>query len=513
MEQKFDKLNSDFDTNVKFFEDIFTDCMDVIKREYPPSEAALPRIYTIYVDSMADQRFISEHVVQNFILTMRDRDIASTIPVHKKEIYNLLRDIGITSPDISETDNMDDLITFILSGDAVLLIEGNPKGIIIASRGFPNRGVQQADTEVVVQGSKEAFSEVIRFNTCLIRRRIRDTALKVKQSRVGRRTQTDIALMYIEGIAREQILADVEARLKNIDIDGILDSGYIEQLIEDDWKSPFPQCQMTERPDTAAAAILEGRIVIIVDNSPFVLIVPTTMNTFFQSVEDYSQRFEIMSFTRLLRFAGGFLAVCLPALYIVIATHHPAMLPMFLMLNFASASQGVPFPAVGELILMDLAFEMLKEAGVRLPGAMGGAIGVVGGLIMGQAAVEAGLVSPIVVIVIAVTSIAGFAIPHMSLVNGFRLVKYMLIIFAAIAGLFGFWIGMILIIIHLASLKSFGIPYLFPFAAGEVTGNKDYLDSFFRPPFFMMKKRPIFADPKEDVRINMPKVGNTHEKE
>jgi len=511
--KKFGKLNPDFDTNIKWFEDTFTDCMDVIKREYPVGEDYLPRIYTIYVDSMADQRFISDHVVQNFILTMRDRDIADTIPIKSKDMHNILKNIGITSPDISETDSLDDLVTFILSGDAVLLIEGNPKGIVIASRGFPNRGVGMADTEVVVQGSKEAFSEVFRFNTCLIRRRIRDTALKVKQSRVGRRTQTDIALMYLEGIAREQILKDVEERLENIDIDGILDSGYIEQLIEDDWKSPFPQCQVTERPDTAAAAILEGRIVIIVDNSPFVLIVPTTMNTFFQSVEDYSQRFEIMSFTRLLRFVGGFLAVCLPALYIVIATHHPSMLPMFLMLNFASASQGVPFPAVGELILMDLAFEMLKEAGIRLPGAMGGAIGVVGGLIMGQAAVEAGLVSPIVVIVIAVTSIAGFAIPHMSLVNGFRLVKYLLIILSAMLGLFGFWIGMILIIIHLASLKSFGIPYLFPFASGEVTGNKDYMDSFFRPPFFMMKKRPIFANPKEDVRINMPKIGNKHTKE
>jgi len=508
------KLGTDFDQNIKFFENIFTDCMDVIKREFPVGEDdSLPRIYTIYIDSMADQRFISDHVVQNIVLTMRDRDVSRTIPIGGNDVYETMKDIGITSPDISETDNLDDLITFILSGDTVVLIEGNPKGIVVASRGFPNRGINQADTEVVVQGSKEAFSEVFRFNTCLIRRRIRDTALKVKQMRIGRRTQTDVALMYLEGIARDQILADVEARLKNIDIDGILDSGYIEQLIEDDWKSPFPQCQVTERPDTASSAILEGRIVIIVDNSPFVLIVPTTMNTFFQSVEDYNQRFEIMSFTRTLRFIGGFLAVCLPALYIVISTHHPSMLPMFLMLNFAGASRGVPFPAVGELIIMDLAFELLKEAGIRLPGAMGGAIGVVGGLIMGQAAVEVGLVSPIVVIVIAITSIASFAIPHTSLVNGFRIVKYMLIIFSAVLGLFGFWLGVILILIHLASLKSFGIPYLFPFAAGEVTGNKDYIDSLFRPPFFMMKRRPIYANPEEQVRINTTKIGNTHEKE
>jgi len=472
----------------------------------------MSRVYTIYVDSMANQEFISAHVVQNLMLRLRDRDISTTITIDN-HIHEVLKDVGITTPDISETDVIADLVTFILSGDAVVLIENHPKGIVVAARGFPNRGVGQADTEVVIQGSKEAFSEVFRFNTCLIRRRIRDTSLKVKQSRVGRRSRTDIALMYIEGIVRPNVLADVESRLKNIDIDAILDSGYIEQLIEDDWKSPFPQCQVTERPDTAAAAILEGRIVIIVDNSPFVLIVPTTMNTFFQSVEDYSQRFEIMSFTRALRFAGGFLAVCLPALYIVMATHHPSMLPMFLALNFAGASQGVPLPAVGELLIMDLAFEMLKEAGIRLPRAMGGAIGLVGGLIMGQAAVEAGLVSPIVVIVIAATSIAGFSIPHTSLVNGLRLVKYLLIILSAAFGLFGFWLGAILIITHLASLKSFGIPYLFPFAAGEVSGNKDYMDSIFRPPFFMMKNRPIFANPDEQVRINMSKIGNQREEE
>ena len=506
------KLKSDFDANVAWFRKTFEGGMDVIMREFPAGDPVIARVFAIYVDSMANQEFLSDHVVLNLMLRVRDRDVSTTIPL-SRDAHDVLKDVGITTPDISETDIMEDLVTFILSGDAVVLIENRPKGIIVAARGFPNRGVNEADTEVVIQGSKEAFSEVMRFNTCLIRRRIRDTSLKVKQSRVGRRTRTDIALMYIEGIVRPAVLADVESRLENIDIDAILDSGYIEQLIEDNWKSPFPQCQMTERPDTAAAAILEGRIAIIVDNSPFVLIVPTTMNAFFQSVEDYSQRFEIMSFTRALRFIGGFLAVCLPALYIVTVTHHPSMIPMFLALNFAGAGRGVPLPAVGELLIMDIAFEMLKEAGIRLPRAMGGAIGLVGGLIMGQAAVEAGLVSPIAVIVIAATSIAGFAIPHTSLVNGFRLVKYLLIILSAGLGLFGFWLGALVILIHLASLKSFGIPYLFPFAAGEVTGNRDYRDSLFRPPFFMMKNRPIFANPKEQVRINISKTGNVRTEE
>ena len=492
-------ISDNFDENIAWFDYTFADCGDIVKRTFPVGRFKQARIFVIYIDNMADSAFISLNIMENFMMGIRE--VSPEMPVIERDIYAALKDGGLTVADIKEVQTLDEAALSVMCGDLAIFIEFSQKCIIVSSKGYLSRGVSTAETEVVVQGSKEAFSEVLRTNTCLIRRRIRDVNLKVKQMKIGRRSKTDIAIMYLNGIVRPDILEAVEARLKNIDIDAVLDSGYIEQLIEDDWKSPFPQGQMTERPDTAAAAILEGRIAIIVDNSPFALIVPATMNTFFQSAEDYYQRFEIMSFTRLLRFIAGGIAMCMPAFYIALTSYHPSMIPMFLAFKMAGSRQGVPFPVVGEIIIMDLAFEFLREAGIRLPNAMGGAIGIVGGLIVGQAAVEAGFVSPVVVIVIAITGIAGFAIPHNSLVNGFRLSKYLLIILSAAMGLFGFWLSLLAIFTHLVSLKSFGIPYMFPFASGEINGGSDTKDTILRLPIFSMKKRPIFANPDERQRM------------
>ena len=493
-------VSDNFDENVKWFESAFEDCGDIVSRIFPVGHFKQARIFVIYIDNMADSAFISLNVMENFMMGIRE--VSPEMPIIEKDIYEALRDGGLTVADISESETLEEAALSIMSGDMAVFIEFGEKALIVSSKGFLSRGVTTAETEVVVQGSKEAFSEVIRTNTCLIRRRIRDINLKVKQLKIGRRSQTDIALVYLKGIVREDILAEVLRRLKGIDIDALPDSGYIEQLIADDWKSPFPQGQMTERPDTAAAAILEGRIAIIVDNSPFALLVPVTLNTFFQSAEDYYQHFAIMSFMRIMRFIAGAVAMCLPALYIALTSYHPSMIPMFLTFKMAGSRQGVPLPAFGEIIIMDLAFELLREAGIRLPNAMGGAIGIVGGLIVGQAAVEAGFVSPVVVIVIAITGIAGFTIPHNSLVGAFRLLKYLLIILSAMLGLFGFWLGLLAVLIHLVSLRSFGIPYMFPFTSGEANGGTDIKDSLLRFPIFSMKKRPIFASPGDLRRMN-----------
>jgi spore germination protein len=327
----------------------------------------------------------------------------------------------------------------------------------------------------------------------LVRRRIKDTHLKVKQLVSGKRSQTSIALMYLDEIVRPQVLNECLNRIEAIDIDAVLDVGYVEQLTADDWMSVFPQAEITERPDKASAAILEGRIAILTDNSPFAMIVPATLSTFFQASDDYYQNWHIMSFTRLIRYAAGLMAVCLPGLYLACALYHPSMIPTLLAYKMAAARQAVPFPALVEIMLMDLAFELLREAGIRLPGPIGNSLGIVGGLIIGQSAVEAGLVSPIVLIIVALTAISGFAIPHVSLVNGLRLSKYVMIAGSWLLGLLGFWIGALVLLIHLVSLKTYGFPYLFPFVAGEVNDYSDIKDTLFRAPLFKMKKRPIFA--------------------
>ena len=241
---------------------------------------------------------------------------------------------------------------------------------------------------------------------------------------------------------------------------GILESGYIEQLIEDNIFSPFPQTQATERPDAAAGAVLEGRVVIIVDNSPFVLIVPTTLPGLFMSPEDYYQRWLVSSFVRVIRVAAGLVSMILPALYIAITSYQPDIIPYRFALSIAGSREGVPFPAFIEAFLMEVTLELLREAGVRLPDPLGATIGIVGGIVIGQAAVTAKIVSPVMVIIVSVTAISSFIIPNYGVTTGFRLLRFALMIFATVLGLYGIMLGIILVLIHLVNLKSFGVPYL-----------------------------------------------------
>jgi len=494
------KIDKNLDNNIKYLEDRFADCGDVVKRKFPVGENKNIWCYIIYIDVLTSKDSIDETIMKALIKGIRqvkpeEKDI-------KGNIFNTLINGSITTADFKETTDINQAINEILMGNTLLLVDGCEKAIIASTKGFPKRGIDKPDTEVAIQGSKESFNEAFRVNTVLIRRRIRDTNLKVKQMNIGRRSNTDVALMYLKDVVRESILQEVEKRLKDIDIDAILDSGYIEQLIEDDWKSPFPQIQLTERPDKAAAAILEGRIVIVVDNTPFVLIVPAIFASFYQASDDYYQRWEISSFVRILRYIAGFIAISLPGLYIATTVYHPSMIPMLLVYKMAEARQSVPIPIVVEVLIMELAFETLREASIRLPGSIGNTLGIIGGIIVGTAAVDAGLVSPMVVIVISLTGICSFAIPNIALVAGFRLMKYIVILFSSILGLFGYWIAILLILLHLVTLRSFGIPYTFPFSSSEINGFSDIKDTIFRVPIFMMGKRPIFSNPNQKIRLN-----------
>ncbi|WP_317368766.1 spore germination protein [uncultured Tyzzerella sp.] len=495
-------IDKDIDKNINYLDTRFKEFGDLVKRKFPVGENREHNLYISYIDVMTDRAFIDELMD---ILMIDIRQVKPTGDELKENIFDALKNGGLATADFFEETDFEKVIDEILAGNTLLLIDGFDKAIILSTKGFPRRSVSTADTEVVVQGSKEAFTETFRVNTVLIRRRIRDTNLKLKQMRIGKRSKTDVAIMYMEDIARPEILEEVQKRLNMIDIDGILDSGYIEQFIEDDYKSPFPQMQMTERPDKVAAALLEGRIAIVVDNTPFVIIVPTILASFYQSSEDYYQRWEIMSFIRIIRYIAGVIAVCLPGLYIAIAVYHPAMIPMELILKMAEARQTVPIPAVVEIVLMELAFETLREAGIRLPTAIGSTLGIVGGIIIGQAAVEAGLVSPIVVIVISLTAICSFAIPNIALVAGYRLTKYFIILLSSLLGFFGFWLAILVCLIHLVTLKSFGIPYLYPFVSVKQYGLNDIKDTIIKLPIFMLRKRPIFSKDSQKIRLSLNK--------
>ncbi|MFZ5968820.1 MAG: spore germination protein [Bacillota bacterium] len=492
-------VKENYEDNLKKIKEILTDCDDVIYREFVGGKDQSLKFATIYAEGLSDKNLLNEYILKNLMLLARMADLE--VHTFKKKMYEIIKDGTLSVTDLKELEDLSEAVDMILSGETILILDKWDKVLMIASKGWPMRGISEPSTETVIRGPAEGFSETLRVNTALVRRRIRDPKFKIKQMKVGKRSQTDIAVLYIEETVNEDVLKMVLKRLDKIDIDAILESGYIEQLIEDNWRSPFPQIQHTQRPDTVAAALYEGRIAIIVDNTPFVLIVPSTVVTLIQSPEDYYERFFVATGVRILRFIAILVALLLPAFYIAITSYHPQMLPTDLALYVAGSRNNVPFPAFIEAFLMEASIELLREAGIRLPGPIGSTIGIVGGLVLGQAAVEAGIVSPLVVIIVAFTAMATYASPSYSLAISFRLLRFIFMIFASVLGLYGIILASLILLIHLCNLKSFGVPYLSPFVEGD-TALKDFKDVFIRAPLHLMKKRPQFLHRKDSVRVN-----------
>ena len=419
----------------------------------------------------------------------------------KGEICESLEKNALGISDMTLFETVEEAADALFTGDVILFVDGFDKAVKIPDKGYPAMSVTEPDSEKVIRGSREGFADSIKVNTALIRKRLRTPKLKVKEVKMGTRSHTNVDIVYMEDLVYPSLLEEVERRLNRYEIDGILDSGMVEQLSEEKWYSPFPQFQTTQRPDRAAMAILEGRIVVLSDNSPSGLILPTDYNSFIKTSDDYYSRWEIASFARLIRYLAAFFAMTMPGLYLAVTNFHTQILPTTLLLSFAAARQGVPFPAVIEVLLMEIAFELLREAGVRLPGAMGNTIGIVGGLIIGQAAVEANIVSPIVVIVVAFTALCSFAIPNEEFATAFRLLKFLFLFLCSWLGFYGFLYGMLFVLIHLSHLKSFGIPYLTPFVGADLNDYEDERDSLLRQPLFCMKRRPIYAKRSQRIRL------------
>lgn len=492
-------LSKSLTENIKSIDLLFDKCSDKVGRIIPIGKKDPLNIYILYLDGMTTRETVEFSILEK-ILFKEDEILESSQNKPSSLAQLLLNRVGGTV-DVYEADTLEDLISAVLGGDTAIFIDGSLKGLVVATKGFDSRGVQEPDNEAVIRGSKDAFTEIVRTNTALVRRRIRDTKLKIEPITYGVRSRTDIAIVYMDDIVQEGLVDQIKTRLSEYEIDAILDSGYIEQLIEDDWLSPFPQIQSTQRPDKVASAVLEGRAAILVDNSPFALIVPATFNSFFQASEDYYQRWAIMSFTRILRYLVSFFALALPGLYIALLNFHPTMIPTTLAVSLAAARAGIAFPTVVEIIIIELEFELLREAGIRLPTAIGHTIGIVGGLIVGEAAVSAKLISPMVVIIVAITAIASFAVPDYGLTTAFRLLKYFVIILSATLGLYGFLISMLLIMTHLVTLESFNIPYLSPYVSADLNSYSDWKDALVRMPLFMQKERPVFAKRSQRIRL------------
>ncbi len=487
-EQDMEKLpcSDSLEVNINKVKEILKDSGDIVYKEFMVGKEQKLPFTLVYIDGMSDSNMLVSSVLNP--LMVYAREIPPEAPKLAEKLYDLVKYGTISTGEVDETDNINEAILSILIGDAALFLDGISKIIILGVKGWPARSVEEPTTEPVIRGPRDGFVETFRMNTALVRRRIRDPRLKLKQMKVGKRSQTDVGIFYIEGIVKKKLLHEVIRRIERIHVDAVLDSGYIEQFIEDNPYSPFPQIATTERPDEVAGELYEGRVAILVDNSPFALIVPTTINSLYQSPEDYYDRWIISTVLRVIRFIASFLALVMPSLYVVFTSYHTGILPTKLVLSIAASREGVPFPAIIEAFLMEFTLELLREAGLRLPSAIGNTVGIVGGLIIGEAAVRAGIVSPIMVIIVAITAIASFANPSYSLSVGFRLLRFALIAASGILGLYGLMLGLILILVHLVKLKSFNEPYLTPFVAVDWS---DYKDTIYRAPLYKMVKRPI----------------------
>lgn len=390
------------------------------------------------------------------------------------------------------------VIDMLLRGGTVIVVEGLREAIVIETQDVPRRAIQQPDTEQVIRGPREGFIEQLATNISLLRYRLPTTDFRVKSMKIGRFTKSRVAVCYLEGVVNDDLVGEVEKRLGRIDIDGVLDVGYLEQFIEDNHYSPFPQVQNTERTDKAVANLLEGRVVILVDGSPFALIVPTVFNQFYQTTEDYSERYILVSFIRLFRLLALCFSLVTPSLYVAIISFNPELIPTEFAVAVSGGRAGVPFPSVVEVLVMEASMEVLREATIRLPQQIGGALSIVGVLVIGQAAVSAGFVSPITVVVIALTTIGSFATPAYNAALALRLLRFPLVILAGMFGLYGVMVGLILIANHLLSLRSFGVPYLAPVVPGNFDGMKD---TVVRLPLWSMKRRPWLLRTSNQFRV------------
>lgn len=428
------------------------------------------------------------------------REVEPTPLIVKKDILQAITTRSLPNAEVSESETIKETIDAILSGDTALLIDGCDSAIIISSRGWPTRGIEESSSETAYRGPRDGFNETLKFNISLIRRRIKDPKLKVKMHKIGVRSKTDVAVMYIEDIANDMFLREVNKRLDNIDVDAIIESSILEEFIQDDPYSPFPQIENTERPDAVAASLYEGRIALIVDNTPSVLIAPATIGTLMQSTEDYYSRWPIATIVRIIRYMAAFVAVLSPALFISVTSFNPGVLPTRLAFYVAGTRVNVPFPSVIEAFLMELTIEFLREAGTRISGPIGTTIGIVGGLIIGQAAVEAGIVSPLMIIVVAVTAIATFALPSYEVSAALRTYRFILMIFAAVLGIYGVMLGVIIMATHIVNLNSFGIPFASPYSGLGLTDG-DIKDTLIKVPIRNLKYRPKFTFPRDKRRM------------
>ncbi|OBR68183.1 spore gernimation protein GerA [Paenibacillus oryzae] len=465
-----------FEKDMEIIQELIGGNCDFRTREFTMAKLNR-RAILVYVDGMQNDRLLNVKVLEYLMFEATAEDMG--LPLKAAEL--------LPFESLIEAGDIGAFNRSVLFGHTGLIIEGFPKGLLIELPDGANRAVTEPVSEALLRGPRLGFTEVLSENTSMLRRQGFTDQLVMKTYRVGTRLKKDLVIAYMKDIVNEDLLREVDSRIEKMNMDFLAESGYVEQLIEDNYLSPFQQVQNTERPDRVINEIVAGRIGILLDGTPFALIVPATFTMLLQSPEDYYERWLPSTLLRMLRFLAAFLALMAPALYISLISFHPGLIPTELAITIIETRQGVPFPSLIEVLILEVAIEILREAGIRLPKPIGPAMGIVGGLIIGDAAVQAGIVSPFLVIVVAVTAISSFSIPTYSAGFTLRLLRFVGMIFAAVLGMYGTILFFLLMCSHLTKLKSFGVPYLTPLTPYRL---QDWKDIFLRVPFTLMKKRP-----------------------
>ena len=462
-------------------DEIFSQCSDYQSRQIYVGGDKSGIVTICYIDGVVDGSAVSQDVLRP--LTDSARVSGS---MGAAACMELIKKGAVYCNSVSEKNTMDDIVEAVVKGFSVIIFDRERSAIAFETRSGNQRSISEPNVEKAVKGGKDAFVERIRTNTMLVRRKLRTPELKILKSIVGRRSDTEVAILYVEGIANPQVVAQVQQRLDAIDIDGLLATGNLVEYISDYPASPFPQTLQTERPDRLAMNLLEGRVGLIIDGLSMSLMVPGTLAETMRVPEDRAQHYITATVLRLLRYFAAVVTVLFPALYVATSMYHQEMIPFKMLLSIIESKQQVPFTTAVEVLGMLIAFELLQEAGLRLPSSVGETIGIIGALIVGQSAVEAKVISPIAVIVVAVAGVTGYTIPNQDMSAALRLCRFAMVIFALLAGMFGIIAGLVLITYHLCCIDSFGVSYLSPLTDSNALG---IFSMFMRPPLKKDKLR------------------------
>ncbi|WP_274652973.1 spore germination protein [Paenibacillus humicola] len=485
------RFGPDLKANENMLRELFRNCSDIVFR--PVRIEDHPDRLLVYAEVLVNAESLEPELLRPMLVS------GTADASNGNEAAGNTADGGLLNTrSMKREESVMSAVSDILRGFAAVLTDGESSVTLVDRRAVKTRAIEEPTTEISLRGPREGFTESVRTNISMVRRKLKTPRLKMEHLVLGKLSQTDVVIAYIEGIAKDSIIEEVRRRVGRIETDAVLESGNIEEFIQDQPFSVFPQALNTERPDVVAGNLLEGKVAILVDGTPFSLVVPVTFWTEMQAPDDYYEHFIFKTFIRWLRYLLLTMSLLLPSLYVAATTYHPQLIPSFLLISIAASREGIPFPAMVEAFLMEFMFEALREAGIRLPKSVGQAVSIVGALVVGEAAVRSGIVSAPTVIIVSTTGISSFVIPRYNFGFSARLLRFPLLLLAGTLGLYGIGLGLILIAIHLVNLTSLGLPYMSPLAPQVV---KDLKDVLMRAPIWAMNRRPAETTGVNENRI------------